>query len=453
MKNVEVKINRSVLGFSMIIFIIFQTLAYTRFTSDLFGYVKSLITFIYCFILIILICATDVFKDIKKKELIIPTVCIGLIVLFNIISTVISPLYGVDTKTNEYLIFGVFGRENGITFWAANLIFFIGGFLIAIDKKNLDRLVSAIIFVSTIVSLDSLIQYFSGNEFLMLGVNNLKKLRFSVSTLGNENYLAVFIIITIFFSLYRFLKTDDKSKFIYILCFIIQFSSLLSTRIIYGFIAAGLGILYICFSNRKQFLGMLVVIVISLICLGIFSFITKGGIYSEKSLNQITTAKEIVKAGYSDNLKLSQKKLLWKKTIDIIKERPVIGWGSNSFYVLRYNKNINVPEKIRGDINTIKIKCIYSDRPFNEYLGIIQSCGLITFAIYIVFLIYIIIKCLKNKVNQYRIPVTAMLIAYSFYMLFSFSLLSYSILVFLLLGAAVSSEENQLNKREVNNGK
>lgn len=451
MKNIEVKINRSILGFSMIIFMVFQTLAYTQYNSNLFGYVKSLITFIYCFILVFLIFVTDILKDAKKHELIIPTGCIAIVLLFNLISTVISPLYGVDNKTNEYLLFGVFGRENGITFWTANLIFFTGGFFIAIDKKSLDRLVNAIIFITTIISLDALCQYLFGREFLMLGINNLKKMCFSVSTLGNENYLAVFIAITIFFSVHRFLKINDKLRFVYLICFIIQFSALLSTRIFYGFVAVGLGIIFICLFNRKKLLRCIAVIGVALICLGGFSFITKGGIYSEKTLNEITTAKNEFKVGYSDNLKFNQKKLLWEKTINIINERPVIGWGSNSFSILRYNKNINVSKEIKDDIKTIKGKGIFSDRPFNEYLGIIQSSGLITFAVYIIFLIFITIKCLKNKENEYSIPVIAMLIAYSFYMFFSFSLLSYSVLVFLLLGAAISSEENLLIKRGANN--
>lgn len=134
---------------------------------------------------------------------------------------------------------------------------------------------------------------------------------------------------------------------------------------------------------------------------------------------------------------------VWKITLNAIKEKPILGWGPENFYIgfeKYYDPNLfNISQQWW-------IQQRWWDRPHNIFLDIAASSGIISVTIYSLFWIILFYQLQKFKNRQQKSPVfnknhmimshgiQAMLIGYFVALFFNFDIFSTYIISFFFVG-------------------
>lgn len=124
---------------------------------------------------------------------------------------------------------------------------------------------------------------------------------------------------------------------------------------------------------------------------------------------------------------------IWDKTLNLIRERPLIGYGSDSLMYNFPHNNIDARAGIQ-DENTI------TDKPHNEYIGALFAFGIVGFVVLIFLVISIGIKCLIGMYKrQWSIFVLGIVtLAYFAQAMFNDSLPATSAWAFIIIGVVLS---------------
>lgn len=153
--------------------------------------------------------------------------------------------------------------------------------------------------------------------------------------------------------------------------------------------------------------------------------------------NQIKIAAESIK-DVKDESNL-QRLLMWKKSYYIFKENPILGIGTDSFY-LESIKDIYPKDKNERFIDTFK-------HPHNEYLQQLLKSGLIGFLLYCYIFILLLQKIWNNKKYFFE---ENLFIVYSIFGIFEpYTIRREGIIVFIFLSIAHYLENKEKKKGEI----
>lgn len=283
----------------------------------------------------------------------------------------------ITTVINKGSYIGDDYRHDGLL----TFLSYIGIFIHAtnIKKEDIYKLFKIFSITAFFLSLVCLLD----NQFnLYLNFNNYKY----SSIFYNPNHFAYYLTISLILVINLFLNENNKIKniinyiiFIVIFCVFIlnnTFGSFL------GFLLAFV-ILFIMFVIRKKDLLKLFILLFTIIILSLDVSNNRGVIVINnfKSLfGDIETLS--VETEESKLVKVGNRYILWKYGIEMIKERPLLGYGLDNLWDKYRSYGIN------------------EDRPHNEFIQIGASSGIITLSTYILFLVLIVIKGLKqDKIN------------------------------------------------------
>ena len=133
---------------------------------------------------------------------------------------------------------------------------------------------------------------------------------------------------------------------------------------IMGFLM-GLGIIYYGWSNKKVPIAIFYSIMLSVVLLG-----SLPKIISYVNVTRVT-------AKTTDQRNVAYRKEMWEAYIDIVRERPVLGWGRFTVPSIRGMKSID-----------------------SEYLGVALASGIIALTCYLIFLFGMLIRLFRFAISK-----------------------------------------------------
>lgn len=352
--------------------------------------------------------------------------------------------------------------------FVAVLIFSAGVYLCSshLKKYGIKEILDIMLAVCFCACLYGLMQTLGFELFWVLDISKEFGAR-SVSTFGNPNFLASFVLLFFPYSLLLFLHAKSKKENLisgFIILVLALFLVISGTRSAWiGLIICAL-LFFISFKElRKIFLNkfLKIFILFLIFCACTFALISclkysgvsaPGARISEvkQALNLKTFSLQ------SKNLiqPLHQRLMMWHCALDNFKNSPIFGKGTNSFQV-------NFPfcqGKLIAQNPALGKMNMQANNAHNEFLEILSDGGLISFAVYVLLLILFFtafnkkIKTLNDEEkhfylalvfglasvlidNLFNITLRTLLVSFAFWFIFS-----------LLNNLNCKSKKNNLNK-------
>jgi len=345
------------------------------------------------------------------------------IVLFIAIMT-ISSIFGVNFTRS---FFGTMQRGEGLILHFHLLAFFVIITSVFSGKKDWLNLLKASVIVSGISSLAAILQQIGACSFYSMYKNFSTRL---TGTLSNPDLFSSYIVLAIFITLFILIAESNKnlkllwSGIIILNCYTLFFSGTRASWL--GFLAGIIVILIFNFfrlEKKKK-------IIISVCVLAVFIFAVVALLnlqWIENNLGSHYLVKRFTDLNFGDRVEI------WKSAIEAIKQKPILGWGFESF--------IFASDKF---MKSGLSDGIYFDRPHNKVLESLEYGGILGFVSYLLIFVavcYLIFKYAKlwadynNKSKiLYSSILIALFVAGFVQNIFSFDNISSYILYFLVLG-------------------
>jgi putative inorganic carbon (HCO3(-)) transporter len=374
-------------------------------------------------------------------------------------SAILSTLFSIAPHLS---LFGDPMREESIStllaYAALTVIFsqFVG------SEKQFHSLMKGLILASLLISLNGIANYW--------GYYPIKQLvpysgYLVGSTIGNPNFLGKFLVLIVPLCMAYYCVSKNRVETIYcavgllacIFALVLTFTraSWLSffVEILIFFVLAGRKIFR---KDGKKIAAS--ILIISLIVSIFFLLLAPN---KEKSFFDLARKKITASFDFGKGRGVATRLFVWKKTIDIIKERPVLGYGPDTHskametfnleYCLKFN---NWSLRKRGDQEVISFSGLtLLDRAHNNYLDVTISQGLVGLAAYmstvITFLIWLIRRIKRENDSYMRIihcGIFASFCGYLFNDFFIFSVVSVSPTFWSIMGLTLAMNTKK-NKR------
>lgn len=349
------------------------------------------------------------------------------ILLLYLLSLIVSTFFAFN---KAYAVFGSPGRYEGIiTICLYMILFLISRLYINVDEK----LFKIILISAAVVSGYGILQTF-GIEPFPRDADRINWVN-AFSTIGNPNFLGSYLVLMIPISVYLFIV--DKSL-LGMVGYIILFYCLLGTNTRgawLGYIVSIIAFTVIHFIyfrySKAEFRRYVILFIATLVILLLFNFKT-GGALLNRFLTISLDAKELLTDGEKADLTGSHRGFIWKRVIELIKQRPITGYGLENLgemFVKYYSQDmIEFWGKVR-----------YPDKAHNEYLHIAVTSGIPSLMIYLSFLTIIITNGLKKLANnKLLLLLLSSVIGYMAAAFFNISIVSVAYIYWIFLGLIAS---------------
>jgi putative inorganic carbon (HCO3(-)) transporter len=334
----------------------------------------------------------------------------------------------------DILIFSVFGRpdrsEGIITFFIYMTLFLIGRH----SKISDNKFYTAIIYTAVIVSIYGILQYHGFDPF----PRNYRTLNYgksAFSTMGNPNFLGSYLVLMIPLTVYLYII---KKRNFGLLSYSVLFYCLLCTKTRGAWL--GTIVSAMCFfilhiisdKNFKYYLKRyFVIILISIIIILLFNLLSDGGLVN-RFLSILFDANEFLSGGDKSDYTGSHRGFIWKRVIELIKTRPLTGYGIENLgeTFIKYYSNDMV--EFWGEIR-------YVDKTHNDFLNIAVTTGVPSMIIYLSFVISVINKGVKNLQNNMGLLLLPSVLGYLAAIFFNISVTSVAYVYWIFLGMIASN--------------
>lgn len=438
--------------------------------SDIFTFYKFVILLVGTLILslIFLYKVTFAGYSILKSKLNIFT---GIFAVMVLLSAIFAP-----NKT--LALFGMYNRHEGtLTYLCYIALFFIAS-NIRYTNKQLRWFIFILypfVIINAFLGLLSfwgfdILKYDFGKAILYSGLPEGASLQESskfIATINHGNYVSgiAAVLIGIFLT-YSLLDKNGLRSLINLLFALITFAVMLSSLSSSGFvtllaITPFMALLVIKTNNKKKFI--LTGIIFLILSTGIYTIMashnskvwdeTFGIILNNNPFDQDDNKAVGVNLSFGNKVfaeeevefnfpKLpesgvgagSGRLYIWGKTWELIKNRPILGYGLDT---LPYH----FPQNDPGKHSNIETYNVVVDKPHNMYVGVAYGSGMIAIVALIVLCGFVLIKGLKSVVRENHIVLTSILIGSFAYMvqgLFNDTISGLGALFWILLGVLTS---------------
>ncbi|WP_459129518.1 O-antigen ligase family protein [Guggenheimella bovis] len=286
----------------------------------------------------------------------------------------------------EYAFIGSNARHDGIL----SMAFYMIAYFVAKSSRITMKFLKGVIVSSILICIYGVLQFYHLDPpFLHLYPDSWIGLTFS--TMGNPNFLGSYLVLVLPISLYVALK---ERKPVYFIPFAFILFTLLCTRTRGAWIGFGVSMI-VLFSLSLRVFPKKRVIIYGLIALLITGAVfvgfdrTSNGVLTKR----VTIAKVDVKKVVTDpehaKTAGTNRVYLWKKCIELIKEKPLLGYGVENMSDAMYTRYKAQIEKDFG-------KYLNWDKAHNEYLNILVSGGIPALILYLGFIILVLMKAFKR---------------------------------------------------------
>lgn len=342
-------------------------------------------------------------------------------------TVIISTIFSQDIR---FSIFGSPARSGGVLNLLFLFLFSILLFLFT-NKRQWEKLFYVLFITGFLLSLLAIVQYFNllKNVFISFESGS------TPSFLGNSTILAMYMIFLSFLSFTFFIqKQGKKQKLLYGALFLLFVFTILISGSRAGYLGLLAGFLYffLWYPYPKKYKTLKIIasafLLFAVFTVMVFNFFPQLG---EKNniLKVIATrvsftsiAKDIAGTRLS----------AWKITLEAIKDKPLLGWGPENFYI-GFEKHY--------DSKPFTTSVLLWDRPHNIFLDIAANSGLLSLLLYIAFWIVLFWQLQKAKNFDYGADrplmahgLQAMFIGYLIVLFFNFDSFATYLISFLFIG-------------------
>lgn len=413
-------------------------LLWSPFNFELFEYNKMM----FVYLLTLTITFTWILKMLKSKSLILRSTPLDLPLLLFLVANILSTIFSIDQHTS---IWGYYSRSNGGLLSLISYLLLYKALVSNFERDQALNFLKAAIFGGVLVSLWAIPEHFgvsisclflTGNFNASCWVQDVQARVFA--TLGQPNWLAAYLGMLIFPTIYFLLTSKQKLSIIlyssFIILFYLAFTFTYSRGAMVGFVV-GLGVFILTqilalhpkgvILKHLVFIGSLILIINLLFgsALTNFKLVNKFSPPPRPSLSQVSGTQLESGGTESGSIRL----IVWQGAIDIFKHYPVFGSGVETFAYAYYQFR-------PMSHNLVSEWDFLYNKAHNEYLNYLATTGLVGFLSYFIIIITSIIFILKNLKPTTVLISTAILASYISYLvqnIFSFSVVIIALFFYL----------------------
>ena len=319
--------------------------------------------------------------------------------------------------------FGELERGEGIILYLHLTLFFLILISIFDKKEEWFRLLKLTLIISAISSLAGILQKL--NVYSFYGID---KPRVS-GTLVNPDFFGAYIVLAIFVGIFVLLTEKNKKwKIVWSAILILNFYTLILSGTRAAWLGMGAGIVFIFsfwlfyYSKLRPKLRKIILFIAFIFVLFVLLIVLNQGkpfIRNNYFLSRAVSLLDI-RTVYS-------RLLVWEVAFDAWKEKPILGWGPESFSYI-FDKSFE------ADKHRLILREFFFDRPHNKIMGLMASSGILGLLSYLSIFAAAFYILFKRYSGTSRLVLIALLIAYFVQNLFTFDTISTYLIFFLVLG-------------------
>ena len=332
---------------------------------------------------------------------------LNIFFLLFLISQIICTITSIDIHTS---FFGYYSRLNGGLFSIISYFLLYICLLPYLNEKHKSNIINISLISGFLVSLYGILEHFGIDKHLW--VQDVQSRVFS--TLGQPNWLAAYIAVLLPLSLYKFEKSLNKlSTTSYLLLTTSYYLALLFTKSKSGLAAVAISLTIfiiikvirdvkekILFINLKSYIIFLVFIVLSLTITNPIKDLVFQKNISSSPLKIENSKIENLNITPSSDIR----KIVWKGSLDLFKQFPVLGTGVETFaYSYYWTRPIEHNLTSEWDF-------LYN-KAHNEYLNYLATTGLVGFIPYILLILAVLFYLIKNSIRNSTLDIRNLSIA------------------------------------------
>jgi putative inorganic carbon (HCO3(-)) transporter len=367
--------------------------------------------------------------NLKSRPLTIP---LTIYACLAVISTVFSVSYKLSLHGDRWRI------ENIFTLLSYVLLTLFFSSLVT-SKKQIEGLFKTLFLTASLVALYGIIQYLGYNptkHFIPLFRSDQIK-----STIGNANFLGKFMVLVLPLFMAFYVKTKEKmQKLLFAIGTILCFCTLVLTftRASWlGFCVSSA--VFFVITPRKKFTDRKKLIRMFLLATIIFTAVSTLFFYNSNRVKLFDDIKQRIVSSFDTHggMGVATRIFVWKKSMQLITERPFIGHGPDT--------QVRVMRKFNFEYASRFNNWVVLDRAHNNYIDIAITQGLAGLLSYlsviIVFMLWLSNTIREEKKHPEKIVFSGIFAGFCGYLindLFIFSNVSVSPLFWSLMGLTLA---------------
>lgn len=461
-------------------------LFFTPLNNELFEYNKMMLVYAITTI----ICGAWLIRMVQLKQFLLKRTPLDIPILLFLISQLLSTVFSIDPHTS---VWGYYSRSNGglLSIFSYTLLYY--ALISNLDKTEALKTMKAALVGGVLVSLWAIPEHFgfSLSCLLLRGELNascwVQDVQARVfASLGQPNWLAAYLGMLIFPSLYFLLTSKDLlTKYFYLvatLFYYLAFTFAFSRGATLG-VVGGVGVfivttLLIFYHGSLSFFAtsakkkkdqqegtavkpLKILIATLALFLGInilfgsaltnFKLINKSAPPARPGLPVPTVTAPPPSIGTqleNGGTESGQIRLIvWKGALDIFKKYPIFGSGVETFAYAYYNHR---PK----EHNLVSEWDFLYNKAHNEFLNYLSTTGLVGFGAYILLIVWFLVWAFKKILFDHKIThlqklfiaaIVASLVMYHIQNFFGFSVVMIALFFFVFPAMAVLLGENTLH--------
>ncbi len=312
--------------------------------------------------------------------------------------------------------FGQYSRYEGLTSWLGYFWLAFCGYYFLSDKDNLNKLIWLVPLSLLLVSIYGIVQHF-GLDFIRWAQS--VDITRSRSTFGNASYLGAYLalFLPIIFS-FLFKTQSKETKILAFISFLVGMACLFFTDSRGAWVGLIGGLLFFSLLWKlKDFKRFFEQRRIFLLIPALFIIVTSLFAFFSWSLRKYT---------------VSGRFIIWKESLKIIADRPISGWGLDSFQMV-------FPRYLTSDFERWYGHGVVTDKAHNFLLDFSASAGLFFLLFFLALMLYFFIRGwitvpIARENGVLISGILAGTLSYLLTLLFHFSTIEVSSLFWFILG-------------------
>ncbi|MEW6007790.1 MAG: O-antigen ligase family protein [bacterium] len=332
-------------------------------------------------------------EGVKRRFILASFGLLEFFILLYLLANIISTIFSLSPWLS---IFGIYRRYDGMN----TLLCYILLFFLSSNVEKPKEILYSIMIAAGISAIYGILQHF-GIYIIPSGTGKERP----ISTFGNPNFFACYVLMSIPIILSFYLK---EKKYHWLILLAIVLVSLLFTKTRATFIGLFFELAFFFIFLKPQKKALLVIVSILII---------------PSLILCIPIIKRIKDVG-KDKARIG----LYKGSFDVFLKHPLLGTGPECLHPAFIK---NLPQEF---ISTYKGAYILADKSHNEFLDILATRGIIAFVLWIIILGVIFKMAISSKDKQYTIPIASSIFGYLVQAQFNLSLFSITYLLWIMMG-------------------
>jgi len=416
--------------------LVFSVAGYNMFGSIRFFVLVVLTVFLLCLAFL---------SFLRAGGFVIPKTSFELPIVGLVLILVFSTITSVNIRTS---LFGEFDRYDGLTTWLCCFSLLYLSYLIFRKRRAVRQLVSGLAISSSVIAVYGIMQHY-GLDFMKWGPG--AEVARSGSTLGNPCFLGAYIVLVIplTISLAFCGQSSFRLRLMCSVASILMFFSLLFTFTRAAWLAFVAALILLFALNYRSIFQKALQrknLIIAAVCVLVIAtglFLMSG--LSKPYLSRLESSFNLKEGSGFGRL------ILWKHTLPMILERPVLGWGPDTFSLV-------FPRFMTPEFEKIMSRRAIANDAHNRLLQISASSGVVSVFIYLWIIILFFWRVFPHALRASDVferrliqGILAGCFAYLFQLMFNSSLLPADAIFWIFAGIGVwySSKQMKIGEERV----